>query len=179
MTYAQLEPIIREKYWKMPLRVWHGQTHLDRMLRELASLNFSDKDRLLLKYFCLFHDAVYIPGSTTNEHQSVLVFFEAETSDLTNDDKALVAKLILQTKNHVFSSFDPLAEAAHGLDLSVLFDPFPANLLWEEGISQEFSWLGIDKYKSGRLKFLRSVHDKNPDGIGKLIDYVKQTRRNQ
>lgn len=173
-TYDLIDPIIRPR-WAYPLRVWHGVSHLDRMLLELDESGCSGHDKLLLKYFCLFHDAVYIPGSRVNEEQSVQLFFDMTINDLLQEEKAQVAKLILQTKTHEHSGFDPIADLAHGLDLSVLKDPFPENLAWEKGIAAEFSWLGHERYKKGRLKFLESVYPKNPEGIGALIEYVRRT----
>lgn len=182
MKYGEAAELAN-KSWREPTRFFHGTTHLTRMLTELGQVrnntppqyrSLSDKDYLMLRYFCVFHDYVYVPGSKVNEENSAQAFLALDIEDLSPDEKRRVVYMILKTKYlEGVNTDDPVERLAMDLDRSVLDDPYEKLVDWENGIYLEHRYLGNAMYKKARLAFLRKVRYCRP-AIDQLIKYVKK-----
>lgn len=169
--------------WNQPTRFFHGPTHLSRMLAELTAiqantpkeyLRITDREYLMLRYFCLFHDYVYIPGSNVNEENSAQAFMSLDLDDISQEEKRRVVYMILKTKYFEGVDVDdPMERLAMDLDRRVLDDPYEKLIDWENGIYLEYRYLGNPAYKKARLKFLKKVRYCRP-AIDELIKYVKK-----
>ncbi len=104
-----------------------------------------------------WHDVVYIPGSKTNEEDSVALMRKHCAIDSATEK---ASQIIMDTKNHVPSS----AESAVVCDLDMF--GFVENIQKHSSINaqieEEFMLGGIslDEYREGRTKFLNELLSK-------------------
>lgn len=163
--------------WNESQRFYHNLDHLNKLLDDINEKYghlSSEKELDKLKLTALFHDIVYDPQSKTNEEDSA-EFFVSLCGDKSDKDIQDIKQAILDTKTH--ESTSGLSEKFNKLDMSVVEGDYDDLIKWEQGIKNEYSFVGPEAYKEGRLAFLESLLDKYNNNAGnllKLIEYVKE-----
>lgn len=153
-------------------RYFHTRKHLEYILSKISmyGAKLSDKDIDILYLTTLFHDAVYLPWSKTNEEDSAQLFKEYWNDYSLIQDNDILFKVydfIIESKAHndnIFNYFD-MYIVNNEKDPSVLLE-------WEEGIFKEFSFVPYSIYRTERIKFLNTWIDKN-DSLLFLRNYVE------
>lgn len=171
------------KKWEEPHRFFHTLGHLNSVLEGLT-LQKSDVqselewEALILAAF--FHDSFYVPGDKNNEVKSAKIMFSYIGKELYNEPAVRLAeKIILDTaelskdKKGVFKIFQ-------NADCWGLINwNFEDILPYEEKIFKEFRRFPWEKYKKGRVEFLRNaakIFSKNEDTLNRLADYVNNRK---
>lgn len=162
--------------WNESHRHYHTLDHLNYILEKIEhdKDKLSEKEYEMLVLTSLFHDCVYDPMKPDNEEKSADFF---ENCCLTkNEETEHIKNMILETKTHKPST--NLSKLFCNYDMSIINEDYDKLLEWEEGIYNEYKSYGDDDYRTGRLKFLESLLDKeeyigNTENLLKLIEYVK------
>lgn len=162
--------------WREPQRHYHNIGHLQDLLDMLHfnSKMYSQDTYELLLLVAYFHDIIYDPTKNNNEEESANLFLNL-CKDKKNPNIQLVYSAILDTKNHENNSW--LSTIFNEYDLDILNRDYEELLKWENGIYNEYKYVGDESYKKHRLMFLTQILDKkimNTENILKLIDYVKE-----
>jgi len=155
-------------------RSYHNLKHLTDLISQInenkSKYTNTEYEKLIIT--SLFHDCVYDPMKSDNEHRSA-EFFESCCKEITSDIKD-IKQMIIDTKEH--KSNTSLSESFNKYDINIVERSYDELLEWEEGISEEYSGYGKENYTEGRIKFLESLLDKhinNTENLLKLIEYVK------
>lgn len=172
-------------------RSYHSMSHINDLLLKLeknwpaimeylrkgAAYNLHEQFcRSVLTRAIWWHDAVYVPGSATNEQESAALFDQwvqrnlAEPKVLTYPREAeLVRELILKTASYMqdltFNEFSSkegglgnhLVQVMLDLDLSGLGAYFGTYCSNSIGIWHEFGHFGNQAFVEGRTKFLQKM----------------------
>ena len=133
---------LRARYAE-PHRAYHGQAHVDTMLRGLCELGDAVADPAAMELAIWYHDAIYDPAASDNEARSA-VLLRAEMAGLA--DPVLVAKaelMVRLTAGHALPPEVPTAwraDCAHFLDLDLaVLGAVPATFdAYERGIAAEY-----------------------------------------
>lgn len=128
-----MDPMILEltRRYTDPNRTYHNLDHIARMLAT-GGRSLSDAQTLAI----WFHDAVYEPGSQTNEEDSAALAAEMLAGRVGGDVVDEVCGIIRDTKTHV-----PTRESSKrviDLDLMGLADPWPAFAETYRAVMAEF-----------------------------------------
>ncbi len=128
-----MDPIILEltRRYTDPARSYHNLDHIARMLAT-GGTSLSDAQTLAV----WFHDAVYEPGSGSNEEDSAALAAEMLAGRIGGEVIDEVCGIILDTKSHV-----PTRESSKrviDLDLMGLADPWPAFAETYRAVMAEF-----------------------------------------
>jgi predicted metal-dependent HD superfamily phosphohydrolase len=140
-----------------PHRRYHDRRHLEQVLadveRLLAAVEVPDPDAVRLA--ALFHDAIYDPGSVTNEAESAFLAAQVLNGIEPSPRVADVQRLVLATASHRASAPDEavLLDA----DLAVLGADRHGYLAYVQAIRQEFAHVPDDAWRIGRGGVLRSL----------------------
>ena len=140
-----------------PHRHHHGRAHLEQVLADVERLlqvvEVPDPDAVRLA--ALFHDAIYDPGSVTNEAESAFLAAQVLTGVEPSARVADVQRLVLATASHRASAPDEavLLDA----DLAVLGADRRRYLAYVRSVRQEFAHLPDDAWRTGRADVLRSL----------------------
>lgn len=161
-------------HWSESHRYYHTLEHLNDLISQIESdkQKYSDKEYEMLLITALFHDIVYDPLKRDNEERSA-DFFIKSCTNITSDIK-VIKQAILDTQTHL--STTDISEQFNKYDMNIVERPLNDLLEWEKGIYNEFKSFG-DKYKTGRLSFLKSLLPKYPNNIenlSKLIQWVEE-----
>ncbi len=153
---------LRARYAE-PHRAYHGQGHVDALLRVLAGLGAAVTDRAAVELAIWYHDAIYDPAARDNEARSADLL-RTEMAGLAHPARLDAAELMVRlTAEHAFTPQVPPAQRADcalflDLDMAVLgaapevFDDY------ERGIAAEYVPVhGADAYRTGRTAFLRTL----------------------
>ncbi len=162
--------------WNESHRFYHTLDHLNNLIDQIdndkSKLSEIEYEKLII--CALFHDCIYEPIKSDNEEKSAEFFINC-CVDKSNPDIQDIKQMILDTKTH--QSNTKLSEIFNRYDMSVVEGDFDELLKWENGIRAEFvPHYGADKYKIGRISFLKSLLDKYPnntENLLKLIDFVE------
>lgn len=140
-------------------RYYHGLTHITTMMLDYAKAS-AYRDLPQWPFLAiLFHDSIYIPGSSVNELQSKELY---RTLCLSGDvdpktDYQIVDDAIMATVNHVAPYAAPGMQEFLDADMAPLalpYDQFVANTVL---ISQEFSQYAPEEFLAGRVAFLEGL----------------------
>ncbi|WP_458097553.1 HD domain-containing protein [Roseomonas sp. WA12] len=145
-----------------PHRVYHGQSHIDSMLRGMQALPaLSHPDAMELAIW--YHDAIYDPAARDNEERSAALL-RADLSGLVHPQViGIAAEMIRLTAGHALPPDLPEnwredVTLFLDLDLAVLGAPPAEYDVYERGIAAEFEPVhGRDAYRNGRAAFLRGL----------------------
>ena len=152
-----------------PHRYWHTLHHLEDLWTRIpkdVSGELFDKVRLAI----LFHDAIYLPDSSTNEEESARLFLKSV--ELEQPFVEEVALAIEGTKTG--QGTGPTAEILNALDRSILNETSTAKLMaWEKAIAKEYQYVSWPDYRKGRCEFLRQ---QNIETLNRLAEYVEAYR---
>jgi len=151
-------------------RFYHTIEHLSEILNELESNDLLKDDDYFLA--TIYHDAIYIPQSSTNEQDSATLFeMESNISNISNIQRSTIISMILDTKKH--TSTHPKSKMFIEADLAIFKSSLYRLVKYENQIFKEFQYVPYFIYKEERVKVLehfKSIHEKN---IEFLINYVK------
>jgi len=139
-------------------RPYHNWSHIHEMLGFIRSLNLPEEDGIIAHYVAYYHDAVYVPGSQTNEEESAELFLADHPcqNDMTEERRQRIANLIRATKTHELTD-DPLSAVIMDADMFILAAPEWRYAQYLAGIREEYKQFTDDQWREGRRKFIESV----------------------
>jgi predicted metal-dependent HD superfamily phosphohydrolase len=142
-----------------PGRHYHGERHLDECLALLADVpDLCERERRLLRWAILWHDAVYEPGAADNEQRSAeLAKRELAECGVADEDGEEVARLILLTKDHATSRDDPLGALMVSIDLAILGSDSDRYRAYADAIRQEYASVPYAEWRQGRALVLMGL----------------------
>ena len=142
-----------------PHRHYHDQRHLDDCLVELADVRgLSERNRRLLKWAILWHDAVYDPGTRDNEQRSAeQAEFELTRCGVADEDAAEVARLIRLTEKHKVEQGDDLGSLMVSIDLSILGSDEDRYREYAADVRREYSHVPDPLWRTGRSLVLERL----------------------
>ncbi|ADY30065.1 hypothetical protein IX49_11200 [Cellulophaga lytica] len=155
-------------------RHYHNLEHLDNMISELSKIQSEVNDLDCLLFAIYYHDIIYKPTKSDNEHQSALRFENRIAKTSFNKLSKCIAQ-IEATKEHKLSD-DNDTNILLDLDLSVLGKSTEEYKKYSENIRKEYRIYPDFMYKKGRKKVLKSILEL--DSIYKT-DYFKQLYEKQ
>lgn len=140
-----------------PHRRYHDRRHLGQVLacveRLLEAVDVPDPDAVRLA--ALFHDAIYDPGSATNEAESAFLAAQVLTGLEPPARVADVQRLVLATATHEATA--PDESVLLDADLAVLGADRPGYLAYVWAIRREFAHVTDQAWRTGRAQVLRSL----------------------
>lgn len=165
--------------WCEPHRHYHTETHLKKLLDEIALLSMQgdieQEEKEILQVVAFFHDWVYDVCARDNEEQSAQVFMQYASS---HPNALQIRDIILATKDH--QAQDKLGRIFCALDMRVVtHSSFIELLEWEKQIFKEYQWLDYSIYKAARLQILekfKHLYPENAHNLACLQSYVEQYR---
>ncbi len=160
---AEAESRARASYAELG-RYYHDQQHLDHCLMQLASAQaLAERQRRLLRWAVLWHDAVYDPARTDNEERSAeRARRELLACGVSNENADEVARLILLTKDHHVSPGDDLGALLVSIDLSVLGAAPDQYEAYVRGVRKEYAHVPEEGWRIGRAAVLRGMLEAAP-----------------
>ena len=170
--------------WTAPGRFYHGLSHLNHIVADIASRpegTWNVTDRQLLVLAAVFHDVVYSITAADNEEASV-AYARSVLGPRYIRDKELdrLEVIILATKDHTLPIEDPLAREFAMMDLYPLLELDLAGMVkYERGVFREYQRYPLKDYIAGRVQVLRRFadwmarQDKETRDIEWLIGYVQ------
>lgn len=178
---GSIDPIVA--MWKEPHRFFHTLDHLNNVLYGVSSQSDkikSEKEWNALILAAFFHDSFYVPGDKNNEIKSVEILDAYVPAELHSDDVVKLAREII---------FDTADLSEHKSGVFLIFQNadcdglinwnFEDILPYEEKIFKEFRRFSWEKYKKGRVEFLRNaakIFSKNENTLNRLADYVENRK---
>lgn len=147
--------------WSEPHRRYHDTTHLQAMLAGMRHVELSSPGMVELAVW--YHDAVYVPGSSSNERDSADLLL-AECAGVF-DEEAIrgAAVLVLATGSHAVPpglapSLAADCAAFLDLDLAVLGGSAIDYDRYARGVAEEYApAVSPEAWRSGRAGFLRGA----------------------
>jgi predicted metal-dependent HD superfamily phosphohydrolase len=145
-----------------PHRHYHTAVHVMWVLRHVHDLLATapeDVDADAVRAAALFHDVIYEPTSSTNEHDSATFATDALTPLGWHTSRLeRVAELIEATAGHAADG--PDAEVLLDADLATLGSSPAEYQAYVTGVRAEYAHVGPDAWRSGRAAVLRSFLDR-------------------
>ena len=151
--FAQLVALHAE-----PHRAYHTAEHVNALLRHLDAHRDLAARPDIIELAVWFHDAVYNPGSKTNERDSADMAVTFLAPHLPADDVAAVERMIVLTADHGATD-DPDTQLMLDIDLSILAAPPEVYQRYTEAIRREYRLVPAPLYRRGRAKVLRHFLD--------------------
>lgn len=160
------------KYYSEPTRFYHTNHHiidcLTKMHKHFTSGPFApigDNDLPHLTLALIYHDVIYDPKSSNNEHASaVLARNHLEMLGLADADIHVVFNLIMATKSHKHKepagengSYGYLEDMMVDIDMSILASDKSVYEVYANEIYQEYSFLGRETYVVKRKAVLEQI----------------------
>jgi predicted metal-dependent HD superfamily phosphohydrolase len=163
-------------------RHYHDQRHIDECLAELDWVHgIDDRERRILRWAILWHDAVYEPGQSSNERRSAkLALTELTRCGVDRADAEEVARLIRITEKHRVNGDDRLGALMVSIDLSILGADPERYQAYAADVRLEYSHVPDKLWRMGRALVLQRLLDKgalypDPEFRGRL---EAQARKN-
>jgi len=150
--------------YAQPQRHYHDQQHLDDCLAELDAVHgLDDRERRLLRWAILWHDAVYEPGRRDNEDRSAaLARTELESCGVAEADSAEVARLIRLTENHRPDPGDRPGALIVSIDLAILGSDPGRYRDYAAAVRREYSHVPEPMWRGGRAEVLKRMMARDP-----------------
>ena len=147
-----------------PHRHYHDERHLKECLAELDWVTgLGERDRRLLKWAILWHDAVYEPGQHDNEERSAeLARFELTRCGVPPEDAGEVARLIRATEFHRSDPGDALGRLIVSIDLAILGSDPDRYADYSAAVRREYAHDPDEIWRSGRALVLKRLLDADP-----------------
>jgi predicted metal-dependent HD superfamily phosphohydrolase len=145
---------LAKPYYNETHRHYHKGAHIYYMFN-LAKA-FQIELSLAQELAILFHDIVYVPGSSTNEKNSVQLMkvLLLDRYDLEDIDRA--SAIIMDTQTHDFDSSNQ-SEIVMDLDLAGLGETWKVFAQNTKNIREEFRFATTDQWREGRITFLHEM----------------------
>jgi predicted metal-dependent HD superfamily phosphohydrolase len=163
-------------------RRYHDQRHLDDCLGKLEQVtDLEPRERRLLRWAILWHDAIYDPRRRDNEERSAgRARGELEKCGVEAADAAEVARLILLTKSHRAEPVDRLGALIVSIDLSILGSAPDGYRGYVAAVREEYGHLPDEDWRSGREAVLYALLAADPlyPDAGFRAALEPQARRN-
>ncbi|MCB9895152.1 MAG: hypothetical protein H6839_11930 [Planctomycetes bacterium] len=135
-----------------PHRRYHDLRHIADMLCKGGPLSLSDEQVMAIWY----HDAIYVPGSKTNEADSAQLAVEQLTAIGWDADRVkVVEQVVLDTCGHVPSIEE--SKKVLDLDLSTLGGTWESYERNGRNIREEFANVGEKDWNAGRGAWLEGM----------------------
>lgn len=163
-----------ENNYSSKSRHYHNLEHLDNMISELSKIQLEVNNLDCLLFAIYYHDIIYKPTKSDNEHQSALLF-KNRIAKTSFDKLSECIAQIEATKEHKLSAEND-TNILLDLDLSVLGKSTEEYKKYSENIRKEYRIYPDFMYRKGRKKVLKSILEL--DFIYKT-DYFKQLYENQ
>ena len=163
-----------ENNYSSKSRHYHNLEHLDNMISELSKIQLEVNNLDCLLFAIYYHDIIYKPTKSDNEHQSALLF-KNRIAKTSFDKLSECIAQIEATKEHKLSA-DNDTNILLDLDLSVLGKSTEEYKKYSENIRKEYRIYPDFMYRKGRKKVLKSILEL--DFIYKT-DFFKQLYENQ
>lgn len=143
--------------YAQPHRHYHTKRHLDDCLGQLDRVEgLSERERRLLKWAILWHDAIYDPGRGDNEERSAeLARFDLAACGVAMDDAEEVARLIRLTFAHRVGRGDRLGALLVSIDLSILGSEPERYAAFVAEVRREYERLPDELWRAGRAAVLK------------------------
>ena len=147
-----------------PHRAYHDHRHLDECLGHLESIrDLDERDRRLLKWAILWHDAVYEPGGRDNEERSAdLALSDLAGCGVADEDSAEVARLIRLTERHRAEPDDRLGALMVSIDLSILGTDPDRYREYSADVRREYVHVPEQLWRTGRSLVLKRLLEVDP-----------------
>ena len=147
-----------------PHRRYHDQRHLDECLAQLDEVHERDeRERRLLRWAILWHDAVYDPGQRNNEQRSAeLALADLSGCGIPHDDAAEVARLILLTERHRADAGDRLGALMVSIDLAILGSDPDRYREYAADVRLEYDHVPDQLWRTGRSAVLERLLEADP-----------------
>jgi predicted metal-dependent HD superfamily phosphohydrolase len=135
-----------------PHRHYHSLEHIAAMLHAGREMRLDDVQTMAV----WFHDAIYDPRSSTNEHDSAtLAGARLRQAGWAEPDVERVQRIVLDTKGHLPTT--PGADAVLDLDLMSLALPWPEFRRNTDRIRAEYSHVADTEFAAGRRAFFAGM----------------------
>jgi predicted metal-dependent HD superfamily phosphohydrolase len=147
-----------------PHRRYHNLRHLDDCLALLDGIpDLSERERRLLRWAILWHDAVYEPGLSANEERSAeLATRELTACGVDEQVAAEVARLIRLTEKHRAEPDDRLGALMISIDLAVLGADQDRYREYAQSVREEYAHVPDPMWRTGRAEVLKRMMERNP-----------------
>ena len=147
-----------------PHRCYHDERHLKECLAEFDwILVLNERDRRILKWAILWHDAVYEPGRSDNEERSAeLALRELEACGVATDGAAEVARLIRLTERHRVDPANRLGALMVSIDLAILGADEDRYRQYAADVRREHAHLDDEAWRTGRALVLQHLLEADP-----------------
>ena len=163
-----------EQHYTSKSRHYHNLEHLENMLNELEKVKPQIQELDTLLFSIYYHDIVYKPTKSDNEHQSALLFEKRISRTSFPHVDACMTQIEL-TKEHQLAT-DEDTNFLLDIDLSVLGKNPEEYKQYSDNIRKEYRIYPDFMYRKGRLKVLKNMLAL--DAIYKT-EFFKQAYENQ
>ncbi|HET7816899.1 MAG TPA: hypothetical protein VFK58_04915 [Sphingomicrobium sp.] len=165
-----------------PDRHYHCERHLDSCLRLLDGVaGLDERERRVLRWAILWHDAVYEPGGFDNEERSAeLAERELRACGVDQFEASEVAWLIMLTKRHQAPPDSRLGALLVSIDLAVLGDEPAAYRDYAMSVRREYAHVPDAMWQAGRAEVLKRLLARDPIYAAPELRarFEQQARRN-
>jgi predicted metal-dependent HD superfamily phosphohydrolase len=141
--------------WAEPARTYHSLHHLDDCLAQLDAAPAQGADRDLVEAALWFHDAVYDPRATDNEHRSAVLASEWLTRLGVPEARAEAVAALVRVTRHCEQPHDAEGRLVCDIDLSILGRPAHEFDAYDREIRAEYQWVPESHYRRERAAVLR------------------------
>ena len=132
-----------------PARHYHNEKHIIAMLNGAAGLEFNDPD--MARLAIVFHDVIYDPTRSDNEHRSADLLKDRLAGQITPDRVIKAAGIIAATAGHQPSD-DHDTDLVLDLDMAILGQPWAVYLSYAQGVMAEYlPHIGDAAWRQGRI----------------------------
>jgi predicted metal-dependent HD superfamily phosphohydrolase len=145
---------LRSRYAE-PHRRYHNQSHIDALLGLFAEVRADVQSPTSFELGIWYHDAIYEPKRTDNEHMSSLL----ARDELSRYGASAV--LIEQVVGHVLATADHNSSGGHpdtplflDIDLSILGSDTANYRRYADDIRSEYAWVDSATYNARRAEIL-------------------------
>ena len=147
-----------------PHRHYHDQRHLDECLADLNQVHgLDERDRRLLKWAVLWHDAVYDAGQRDNERRSAqMALSDLAGCGVPDEDSIEVARLILITERHRPEPGDRLGAMMVSIYLAILGTDPDRYSEYAADVRREYAHVPEPLWRTGRALVLKRLLDADP-----------------
>jgi predicted metal-dependent HD superfamily phosphohydrolase len=159
LAYAERALINLYEY---PKRPYHNWGHVQACLIELDTYPIPEdgffKDLIAIAIY--YHDCIYDPKKDNNEEMSAIrAFIDLTALGFTTSHAQYIYDLIMLTRHKDTCNFLS-GQVLMDIDMAILGKNPVTFIVYEQSIGQEYLFLPRDEYRSGRIKFLQSLIDK-------------------
>jgi len=148
-----------EEYYTSKSRYYHNLDHLTNLFIEIDEVKDQITDIDSLSFVVYYHDIIYKPTKSDNEHQSALVLKESlSKTSFSNINKCMT--IIEHTKEHQLTK-DKDTNLLLDMDLSILGQKKEVYIEYINNIRKEYKIYPDFMYHKGRKKVLKNLLSTN------------------